>query len=164
MKTVLLLFATTIFLEMKTADPKTLHAEEFQLEWTHNENEVKFTLSAPTSEWLAVGFTEGRRIEDTNLIQGCFHEGEVFMQDQYVTDFGEHPPVEALGVPSRISSVEGRQQNGNTIISFSILKEKLDKLHYDLSEGKEINVWLAYSVSDNFDHHSRKRILRSIIL
>ncbi|MEP5614281.1 MAG: DOMON domain-containing protein [Cyclobacteriaceae bacterium] len=164
MKTIFLLFATTVLLRMMSSDPKTLRADEFQLEWSHNGEEVRFTLSAPTSGWVAVGFTEGRRIEDTNLIQGCFREGEVFVQDQYATGFGEHPPVEALGVPSRISNIHGKQQDGNTIISFSIHREKLDKLHYDLSEGREINVWLAYSVSDDFDHHSRKRILRSIKL
>lgn len=143
---------------------KSLKTEGFTLEWTHISGGVEFSLTAPTTGWVAVGFTEGQSIVDTNLIQGCVEKGKVIVQDQFVTGFGEHPPVEALAVQSRISQIKGLEKNGSTTISFVIEKEKLDNLHYNLAEGKEINVWLAYSVSDDFDHHSRKRILRAITL
>lgn len=143
---------------------KTLNAEGFHLEWTHEGDHVHFSLTAPTSGWVAIGFTEGSEITNSNLIQGCVVGDRVVVQDQFVTGFGEHPPVEALAVDSCISNEEGIQENGKTTISFSMITEKRDKLHYDLTEGKKINVWLAYSVSDDFEHHSRKRILRRIVL
>ncbi len=141
-----------------------LNAEGFELKWRHGAETIQFSLTAPTTGWVAVGFSETGDLIDSNLIQGRVKNGEVFIQDQFITGFGEHPPVEALAVPSRISKLEGVEKDGKTTISFSITKGKMDKLHYDLSEGKEINVWLAYSVSDDFDHHSRKRILRKIVL
>lgn len=152
-----------LFLVLSTP-MKSLVTEGFELEWEHLEDKVRFSLTAPTTGWVAVGFTETGDLIDSNLIQGRVKNGNVFIQDQFITGFGEHPPVEALAVPSRISDVEGEEKNGNTTIIFSITKDRMDRLHYDLLEGKEINVWLAYSVSDDFDHHSRKRILRKIKL
>jgi hypothetical protein len=143
---------------------KSLVTEGFELEWERQGDQVRFSLTAPTTGWVAVGFTETGDLMDSNLIQGRVKDGKVFIQDQFITGLGEHPPVESLAVPSRISDLEGQEENGKTTIVFSIEKEKMDKLHYNLSEGKEIHVWLAYSVSDDFDHHSRKRILRKIVL
>lgn len=143
---------------------KRLEAEGFVLEWTHYEDYLRISISAPSTGWVAVGFTEGTGIVNTNLIQGRSKEGEVHMEDQYVVALGKHPKVEELSVDPRIFDFEGVEKDGNTTLSFSIYKAKVDDLHYDLSEGNEINVWLAYSVSDDFDHHSRKRILRTIIL
>lgn len=143
---------------------KSLVTDGFELLWEHQGDQVRFSLTAPTTGWVAVGFTETGDLMDSNLIQGRVKGDDVFVQDQFITGFGEHPPVEALAVPSRISNIDGEEVGGKTTISFSMTKDKMDKLHYDLSEGKEINVWLAWSVSDDFDHHSRKRILRKIVL
>lgn len=156
----------TLLLLLMTVSPfsNSLTTEGFELEWTHQSDTVRFSLTAPTTGWVAVGFTDTGDLMDSNLIQGRVTNGTVFIQDQFITGFGEHPPVEALAVPSRISEVEGVEVNGETTITFSISKKKMDRLHYELSKGQEINVWLAYSVSDDFDHHSRKRILRKITL
>ncbi len=153
-----------LFLAFLVSDLKRLKVEGFELEWSHTDDQIAFSLKAPTEGWVAIGFTEGSNIVDTNLIQGRVKNGSIVIEDQFVTGFGKHPTVESLGVPSRISNLRGEEYNGVTTISFSIKQKKLDELHYDLSEGKEINVWLAYSVSDDFDHHSRKRILRKITL
>lgn len=153
-----------LFVLMLMGSSNVLKTDGFELKWDHQSETIKFRLTAPTTGWVAVGFTETGDLMDTNLIQGRVKEGKVFIQDQFITGFGEHPPVEALAVPSRISELEGEEKNGFTTIVFSISKKKMDKLHYDLPKGKEINVWLAYSVSDDFSHHSRKRILRKIVL
>ncbi|MEP1035197.1 DOMON domain-containing protein [Ekhidna sp.] len=143
---------------------KKLETEGFVLEWTHATEHIQISISAPSTGWVAVGFTTGSSIVNTNLIQGHVSDGEVFIQDQFVTDLGEHPPVEALAVAARIFDLCGEERNGTTTLKFSIYKTKVDNLHCDLAEGNTINVWLAYSLSDDFDHHSRKRILRRIIL
>ncbi|MEO9869341.1 DOMON domain-containing protein [Ekhidna sp.] len=154
-----------IFLFVATSSPyKTLEAEGFKLEWRHIDDHVQVNITAPSLGWVAVGFTEGTDIVNTNLIQGYVKNGEVLIQDQYVTGFGEHPPAEALAVPSRIFDLKGSEKEGNTTLSFCIYKDKVDKLHYDLSEGREINIWLAYSISDDLNHHSRKRILQKVRL
>lgn len=163
MKTLILLLPF-LLVSMNGVNSKSLKTEGFHLEWTHVDGKVQFNLTAPTTGWVAVGFTETGDLMGSNLIQGHVVDGKPFVQDQFITGFGEHPPVEALAVKSCISQTGGKQENGQTTISFSILKEKGDKLHCDLQEGKQINVWLAYSVSDDFDHHSRKRVLKTITL
>lgn len=164
MKTVFLLATLIIMLGMASREEKSLTTDGFHLEWVHDNDKVRFSLTAPTTGWVAVGFTETGDLMNSNLIQGNVVRGKHEVQDQFITGFGEHPPVEALAVPSCISETGGKQENGKTTISFSINSRKKDKLHYDLVEGKKIKVWLAYSVSDDFDHHSRKRILREITL
>jgi len=145
-------------------DQRILKVEEFVLKWEHFGESVRFTLSAPTNGWVALGFSEDNDIINSNLIMLRVDGDEVYAEDQYVIGFGKHPSIESLGSISRISNVEGIEQSGETIVSFSILKQKLDAYHFNLSTGREINVWLAYSVSDDFDHHSRNRILRKIKL
>lgn len=149
---------------MGDVEKKSLKTDGFILEWNHTRDKINFSLNAPTTGWVAIGFTETGELLNSNLIQGNVVNGEAFVQDQFITGFGEHPPVEALAVSSCISDVGGKQKSGQTTISFSIMKKKVDRLHYALPEGKEIHVWLAYSVSDDFSHHSRKRIRRKIIL
>ncbi|MEO9482198.1 MAG: DOMON domain-containing protein [Ekhidna sp.] len=143
---------------------KKLETEGFVLEWTHYKHHIQVSISAPSTGWVAVGFTTESSIVNTNLIQGYVSDGEVFVQDQFVTDLGEHPPVEALAVAPRIFDISGGENKGSTTLNFSIYTKKVDNLHYELAEGNKINVWLAYSESDDFDHHSRKRILRQITL
>ncbi len=155
-----LLLLTTIL----SGTPKTLEAEEFLLRWEHEEDKVNFSLFAPTDGWVAIGFTENEDIVDSNLIMVRVEDHKAYGEDQYIVGFGKHPEVTSLGVPSRISDVSGHENSDGTTISFSITKQQMDSYHFDLSEGNEINVWLAWSVSDDFDHHSRKRILRRIEL
>ena len=159
MKTFVLALTTLIF-----GNPKLLEAEEFSLQWEHEEAHVTFTLSAPTTGWIALGFTENEDIVDSNLIMMKVDDDLVYAEDQFVTGFGKHPTIQTLGGTSRIFNLDGNEKKGHTTVSFSITKEKLDQYHFDLSEGNKINVWLAWSVSDDFDHHSRKRILRKIEL
>ena len=155
-----MLLITSLF-----ANPvNTLSAEGFELEWEHAGESVRFTLSAPTDGWVAIGFTENEDIMDSNLIMLKVDDNQVYGEDQYVVGFGKHPTVESLGEEPRIFNLSGEEKDKETTVSFSITKEKLDEYHFDLSEGKEINIWLAWSVSDDFDHHSRKRILRRIEL
>jgi len=149
---------------MGVSPVNTLKTEGFELSWEQADESVMFTLSAPTSGWVAVGFTENEDIVDSNLIMLKVEDDLVYGEDQYVVGFGKHPTVESLGVESRIFNLGGNEERGRTTVSFSIIKEKLDDYHFDLSEGNEINIWLAWSVSDDFDHHSRKRILRRIEL
>lgn len=145
-------------------NPKELKAEDFLLRWEHDQESVRFHLTAHTVGWLAIGFTKDESIVNTNLIMARVVDGEAYGEDQYVIKAGQHPKVESLGVISRIFEISGEQKNGLTTISFSLPSESLDRYHFDLSEGNTINVWLAYSVSGDFDHHSRKRILRKIKL
>ena len=154
------LLATITMLFM--ANPKILEVEEFTLQWELNDDYVRFTLTAPTDGWVAIGFTEDEEIVNSNLIMARMKDAVAYAEDQYVVGFGKHPTVQSLGVEARIFDVSGKEHGTSTSMSFSISQERLDDYHFNLTEGTEINVWLAYSVSDDFDHHSRKRILRRI--
>ena len=145
-------------------NPKTLTAEEFKLAWEYTEDNVTFTVSAPTKGWVAVGFTADDKIVATNLIMQKVDDDLVYGEDQFVTGMGQHPTINSLGGVSRISNIQGTEKGKQTTVSFTIPAKKLDQYHFDLSEGNEINIWLAWSISDDFDHHSRKRILRTLKL
>jgi len=158
------ILALILLVSLSNGDRKTLIADEFSLQWQHSEEYVTFTLSAPTTGWIALGFTENKDIVDSNLIMMKVDDDLVYAEDQYVTGFGKHPTMKTLGAKPQIFDLGGSEKNGETTVTFSIANKKLDQYHFDLSEGNEIFVWLAWSVSDDFDHHSRKRILRKIEL
>ena len=134
------------------------------MEWSHEKELITFSVTAPTDGWIALGFTEGESIVGTNLIMMRVDNGLVYAEDQFVVGFGEHPTVESIGGKSQIFNLSGIEKKNETTVTFSITKKKEDAYHFDLFEGKELNIWLAWSVSDDFDHHSRERILRRVKL
>jgi hypothetical protein len=77
---------------------------------------------------------------------------------------GNHQPVEKLGGKSFVKILSGQEKAGKTTVSFSIATKPSDKFHYDLSEGTSRWFICAFSEADDFNHHSRMRAHRAVVL
>ncbi len=118
---------------------------------------IECTMTAPTTGWLALGFNTHDDIVGTNLIMASIEQGKVRIEDQYVVRSGEHLPVNMLGGTSAVSNVQGTEQHGISTVSFTITQHAQDRFHHNLTEAASVFLICAYSMEDDFAHHSRMR-------
>ncbi|GJM34016.1 MAG: hypothetical protein DHS20C18_30170 [Saprospiraceae bacterium] len=136
---------------------RSIEVGGMSIDWQETADAWIFTLTAPTDGWVALGFNEQNNIVHANLIMGAMKNGEVVFEDQYVVGAGLHPMIETLGGTAAIYGLWGKEATGRTTVGFSIPKVSNDGFHKNLSAGSQVWLICAYSVSDDFDHHSRMR-------
>ena len=115
------------------------------------------SLSAPTNGWLAIGFNDENNIVGSDLIMMCVKFGKVQFEDQYVKGTGDNPLDTSLGGQSNIEILAFSEANGQTNISLKRPLVTKDKFDFKHQTDKDFWLILAYSVSDDFDHHSIMR-------
>ncbi len=148
----------------QSANVKTIAKNRMTVNYTHHGDMISFDLSAPTTGWIAIGFNEHRGIVGSHLIMCRIVDGKPEVVEHYTISAGKYKPIIDLGGKSAISNIKGEQDNGTTNVSFDIVTSTIDQYHKDLSEGKEYYIMLAYSLSDDFQHHSIMRTnIKSIL-
>ena len=77
--------------------------------------------------------------------------------EHFTSSAGNYQPIENYGVPSQEKNVLGSESRDSTILSFSISTEALSKYHKNLKENSSWSMIMAYSLEDDFQHHSIMR-------
>lgn len=128
----------------------------FSAHWLDDQT-IEISLEAPTQGWLAVGFNQKNNILNSDLIMLRVKGGKVEGEDQFVTDFQKHPKDTSLGGSRDIKVISGVETTKGTSITLQIPAQSADT--YDFIHQKQKDFWLilAYSVDDDFDHHSIMR-------
>jgi len=132
--------------------------------WEIKYDRIYFEMQAPTDGWLAIGFNEKEGLVGTNLIMGTVNNRQLSMTDDYIVGFGDHQPIEKLGGSNQLLDQKGKEKEKHTSICFSLPIEAADQFHFDLKKGKTLHLLMAYSRSDDFDHHSMMRTSVKITL
>ncbi|MEL6917949.1 MAG: DOMON domain-containing protein [Bacteroidota bacterium] len=162
-KLVPLFFGFLLFLG--TQHPKTpLSVGGMEVGWEHKKDHITFTATAPDNGWVALGFNTEDHIVGSNLIMINVTEEEVQSQDLFVVSAGNPKPMHTLGAKSQILAYSGVEKNGKTTITFSLPTKTIDDYHLNLSEGQKIWLICAYSMEDDFSHHSRMRKHIQVVL
>lgn len=118
---------------------------------------IEIELKAPTLGWLAIGFNSENSIVGSDLKQLTIRKEQVYYEDQFVQAFQTNPPDVSHGGESNVTIINGVEKAGSTTIKFRIPMQSTDK--YDFKHCTEKDFWLilAYSQSDDFEHHSTMR-------
>mgnify|MGYP001815508487 CR=1 FL=1 len=155
-----IIFTLFLFIDCLLASycfSQEIEVERMKISWEHQNDRVVFTASAPDDGWVALGFNTKNNIVGSNLIMVGVEGSKTTAEDFYVVGAGNPKPVATLGSKSQIEHVTGEDKNGITTISFTIPIKAFDKYHQDLSKGRKLWLICAYSMEDEFDHHSRMR-------
>lgn len=118
---------------------------------------LECTLKAPTNGWVGVGFNKKNTIVDSDLLLFHVVNGKAASIDMYVKGFGNPVKDTQLGGRNSISILDGTEDKHSTTIRFSIPLNSGDPNDFVHEIGKEFWLILAYSVDDDFSHHSRVR-------
>ncbi len=155
-----IIFTLVLFVSMfitPACFSQEIQVERMKISWEFQQDHIRFTASAPDDGWVALGFNTKNNIVGSNLVMVGVKGSNATSEDFYVVSAGNPKPVASLGSKSQIADAEGEDKNGVTTISFSIPIKASDKYHKDLSKGQKIWLICAYSMEDEFDHHSRMR-------
>lgn len=160
----IMLLHMTLSCQAQGLKPQTIEKNGMHLEWAFQGEWLHLTMQAPTRGWLAIGLNTSEGLAGTNLMMAAVQEAEVRLSDRYILAPGEHRSVEELGgVPSLIL-LEGRESAEQTSITFKMPVRASDRFHYNLEAGKKYHLLLAYSLEDDFMHHSIMRCAVEISL
>lgn len=128
----------------------TVSAEGITLNWTVEGDSATFTLEAPTTGWVAVGFNPTRMMQDANLIIGYVKDGEAAIRDDFGNYFTSHNADRNMGGSDDIADFHGSESEGTTSLTFTIPLDSGDEYDQPLTPGEDVDLILAYGNSDDF--------------
>lgn len=143
---------------------KEVHKNGMTVKWKIEEEHIHFQMEAPTDGWVTIGFNETTALAGTYLLMGRIRNGKAEVVEHYTERPGSYKPVVDYGVPSQVVKVSGEEKEGRTSLEFSIPIKKVSKYHKQLSPGTKWNLLIAYSLDDDFQHHSIMRTSAGIKL
>ncbi len=122
-----------------------------------DEDKLVCRLAAKTTGWVGVGFNSQNSIVSSDLLLFNIIDGNVSSRDLYVKGFGDPREDIALGGSSTVKILSSEEAGNTTTVQFSIPLDSKDP--YDFVHRKNEEFWLilAYSIADEFEHHSRVR-------
>ena len=134
---------------------RTVESGGVKVSWTVHEEKLELRLSSPGGGWLAVGFNDRPQLDGSRLIMARVRGADV-QAEEHEADPPDHARVP--GAP--VSVLGGRQTAAGTEVHLEIpLAGRLT-----LERGRKIHLILAYSDSDDFQHHSRVRTQVTVTL
>ena len=136
-------------------DPGSYSLEGVELSWDFQENEVVFTLSAPTTGWISIGFEPSSAMLDADIIIGFVEDGSLELSDQWGDGYTSHSPDTLLDGSYDITAISGTESDGITTIVFSRPLSSGDERDHDLEPGGTYDVLLAYGPAGSDDYTSK---------
>lgn len=162
---VVLIISLLIFNNPMPIQPEnTVHSGAMQMAWTMDEHNMHVELSSPTDGWLAIGFNTQSQLKGSMLIMARVRDGKAEVVDHYVVMPGVYRPFVEQGSPPVAFDVSGKETAAGTEVSFSLRLNHYGPLETMLEKGQAYFLHMAYSLDDNFQHHSVHRTLETITL
>lgn len=133
----------------------SVEAIGMRLSWTVHQDSVELRLASPGNGWLAVGFNHEAQLAGARLIMARVR-ADVVEAEEHLADPPDHARVEG----ARVVVLGGRQHAAGSEVQLRIpLAGRVP-----LKPGARLHVILAFSDSDDFQHHSRARTHVTITL
>jgi len=136
---------------------KAVSESEMHVSWHYQKARIYFEMRAPTDGWVTIGFNTTNNMTGAYLLMGRVKNDEAEIVEHFTISQGNYKPVQALGAQTKVNHVEGVQKEKNTLLKFSLPVEANSEYQKNLSEGKKYVMILAYSLADDFQHHSIMR-------
>lgn len=143
---------------------QSIEKNGMEVRWEIRADTLAVWMSAPTNGWLAIGFNTENRLKGTSLVMVRVREGEPEAVDFYVLAPGDYQPVTQLGGVSQIRTISGTESVSGTQVHCGLVLRPSSKWHHELRAGASYTMLLAYSQSDDFNHHSMMRTSIAITL
>jgi hypothetical protein len=140
-------------------------ARDMRLLWTLQQDSIDIKLVAPTTGWLGVGFNPEtpENMKGANFIIGYVKGGAAEAFDHYGTTKNKHKDDAKLEGKTDLSNLSGTEQDGKTVLEFTIPLDSGDAKDTPLSREENI-VLLAYGRSDSIVLKHRFRALLKVNL
>ncbi|MBX2840147.1 MAG: hypothetical protein KTR26_00135 [Flammeovirgaceae bacterium] len=141
----------------RTSAQEQLIVEKMKMSYEVKNSSIIISLSAPTEGWLLVGFNDKNDIVGSDLKMVRVRNGKIEAEDRFVKGLGDYPPDLQQGGKEDIQIENGYESNGKTNVTFSIPLQSADKKDFQHQLGEYFWLVMAYSIEDDFEHHSFMR-------
>ncbi|HKL59299.1 MAG TPA: DOMON domain-containing protein [Sphaerochaeta sp.] len=138
--------------------------KDWSFSWVFKGENIEFTMSAPTTGWLALGFNPTKRMKDADYILAFVENGQVYISDEYGTGNTTHKSDLSLGGKDSAQAISFLEDATKTTITFSLSLNSGDKYDTIFRQGEQCRVLGAYSSSKNLSSKHKKRDSVDIIL
>ncbi|MFS4449706.1 DOMON domain-containing protein [Maribacter sp. 2307UL18-2] len=158
MKIIIVCMAILTITQIQPQDTiKKVRKNNMTVGWKMEKEYIHFEMEAPTNGWVAIGFNETKSLAGTYLLMGRIRNGKAEVLEYYTEKPGSYKPIADLGIPNRVISISGHEKGNLTKLKFSVPIGKSSKYHKQLSTDSKWTMLLAYSLDDDFQHHSIMR-------
>jgi hypothetical protein len=141
--------------------PNTVTMANMTLHHQLETDSLTLTLTAPTSGWIAVGFNHNESLIGSDLIMCRVQNGRGICSDQHIRGIQDHPEDITSGGHHNIRVLDAWENGIQTQIQLRIPLQSGDPLDFIHKPQTDFQLMLAWSVDDDFSHHSRLRKQRS---
>lgn len=140
-------------------------ARDVRFLWRLQQDSLDVKLMAPTTGWVGIGFNPEipENMKGANFIIGYVKGGTARAFDHYGTAKNKHKDDTKLEGQTNLSNLSGSEQDGKTVLEFTIPLDSGDPRDRPISRTKNI-VLLAYGRSDSVLLKHRFRALLEVDL
>ena len=138
--------------------------KDWTVSWVFKAETIEFTMSAPTTGWISLGFNPTRWMKDADYILAYVENGQVYISDEYGTGSTSHKSDISLGGKVSAKAISFVEEAKKTTITFSLPLNSGDQYDTVFVEGEECKVLAVYATSKNFKSKHKKRSSIDIIL
>ena len=121
------------------------------------DDSIEFTLFGPTKGWVGIGFNSTNSIAKSDLILLTVQGSRAKHLDMYVRGVGNPLEDVRLGGSNDVIIQDFSEDEEGTTITFKMPLPSKDNYDYAHQLGESFWLIMAYSVSDDFGHHSHMR-------
>jgi hypothetical protein len=154
----LLIICIALLFIIQESDPmKEIKKNNMSVKWKIEKDIIHFEMQAPTEGWVAIGFNETASLTGTYLLMGRIRDGRAEVMEHYTDKPGSYRPISDYGISSRTKAITGTESGDFTRLKFSLPVAAASKYHKELLPGTKWTLLLAFSLADDFQHHSIMR-------
>jgi hypothetical protein len=147
-----------------SAEKTAEFSKDWSFSWVFKAETIEFTMRAPTTGWISLGFNPTRRMKDADYILAYVENGKIFISDEYRTGTTSHTSDLSLGGKESAKAISFVEEPRRTTITFSLPLNSGDQYDTVFREGEKCKVLAAYGTSKDFSARHRKREATEITL
>ena len=133
---------------------------DWYVTWEFIDDEIIFTMAAPTTGWVSIGFNPSQRMRDAAFVIGYIdNNGDVQIREDYGTGNTSHASDISLGGTEDVRVLSGTTEEGKTVITFALPLDSGDSYDVVFTPGETYTMLLAYGPegAQNFTARHRSR-------
>ncbi|MDX1958280.1 MAG: DOMON domain-containing protein [Leptospiraceae bacterium] len=136
---------------------KEINYNDMNVSWKYEDKFLIFRMRSKSKGWMAIGFNETSELKGTKLIMGAITKDSVVVSERYIIEPGVHKSLTELGLKEEIQIQNYKEVNGIKEIEFKLPVASKQKFSKNLTRGNKIHLLIAYSLENDFMHHSISR-------
>ncbi|MFT4976635.1 MAG: hypothetical protein ACI8S6_002540 [Myxococcota bacterium] len=137
-------------------DQRTATASGVTVSWHIEDGVLHAIAEADSPGWICVGLSDERSLGGTRLVMGWANQSRSGVEE-HIAAPPDHAERVSLGRAPGLVTAEATQDGGRTVMRFSLRLDTGDERDPRLAEGAPVHLVLAWSHSDDLQHHSAER-------